>query len=84
MNKSMTGFGLARKEDDEKSIIIEIKTLNSKYLDINLRLPKALSEKEMELRNLIAGQLERGKIVVSIEYIHKSGSDTIMKINAKT
>jgi uncharacterized protein (TIGR00255 family) len=47
---------------------VEVKSLNSKFLDLNLRLPKALSDKEMEVRNLISEALERGKVSVSIEY----------------
>jgi uncharacterized protein (TIGR00255 family) len=47
---------------------VEIKSLNSKFLDLNLRLPKAFSDKEIEVRNLISEILERGKVSVSIDY----------------
>ena len=57
MIKSMTGFGQASTDDGESRIYIEIKSLNSKFLDLNLRLPKAFSDKEMEVRNLVTEKL---------------------------
>jgi uncharacterized protein (TIGR00255 family) len=68
MIKSMTGFGQASADDGQSQMHVEVKSLNSKFLDLNLRLPKAFSEKEMEVRNLISESLERGKVSVSIEY----------------
>jgi uncharacterized protein (TIGR00255 family) len=68
MIKSMTGFGHAQHDDGQLQITIEIKSLNSKFLDLGLRLPKVFSDKELELRNLISEKLERGKISVAIEY----------------
>ena len=68
MIKSMTGFGQSSSDDGQSQLYIEVKSLNSKFLDLNLRLPKALSDKEMEVRNLISEVLERGKVSVSIEY----------------
>ncbi len=68
MIKSMTGFGQASADDGQTKLYIEAKSLNSKFLDLNLRLPKMFSDKEMEVRNLISEILERGKVSVSIEY----------------
>lgn len=68
MTKSMTGFGLAQHDNGQLQINVEVKSLNSKFLDLGLRLPKAFSEKEVEVRNLISEKLERGKISLSIEY----------------
>jgi uncharacterized protein (TIGR00255 family) len=68
MIKSMTGFGQASLNTGEVTITVEVKSLNSKFLDLNLRLPKLFSEKEIEIRNLIAEKLERGKVSVSIDY----------------
>jgi uncharacterized protein (TIGR00255 family) len=68
MIKSMTGFGQASADDGQSKIYIEVKSLNSKFLDLNLRLPKAFSDKELEVRNLVSEKLERGKVSVSIEY----------------
>lgn len=64
----MTGFGQAQHDDGSLRISVEIKSLNSKYLDLGLKFPKQFSEKELDLRNLINEKLERGKISVSIEW----------------
>jgi len=64
----MTGFGQAKHDDGQLQIGVEVKSLNSKFLDLGLRLPKAFSEKELDVRNLISEKLERGKISVNIEY----------------
>lgn len=69
MIKSMTGFGQAVVDDSQVQVSVEIKCLNSKFLDLNIRLPKAFSEKEIEVRNLISEKLERGKISITIEYV---------------
>lgn len=62
----MTGFGKAAAEIPQKKISIEIKSLNSKSLDLNARLPWLYREKESELRNLISQKLDRGKIDLTI------------------
>lgn len=69
MIKSMTGYGKAQAERNSAVVTVEIKTLNSKFLELNLRLPKAYSEKEIEIRNLLTQQLERGKanIIVDVQ-----------------
>lgn len=64
----MTGYGQAVSSGTEATITVEIKSLNSKFLDLTLRLPKLFSEKELELRNLISDKLERGKLSFSIDY----------------
>jgi uncharacterized protein (TIGR00255 family) len=66
MLKSMTGFGKAIKEYKEKKITIEIKSLNSKQSDINIKLPVHFREKELFLRNEINQCLNRGKIDLSV------------------
>src|SRR6187200_1948484 len=68
MIKSMTGFGQHSQDDGQVQISTEVKSLNSKFLDLNLRLPKIFSDKEFEVRNLISEKLERGKVSVVIEY----------------
>jgi uncharacterized protein (TIGR00255 family) len=68
MIKSMTGFGQSTQDDGQVQISAELKTLNSKFLDLNLRLPKIFSDKEIEVRNLISEKLERGKVSINIEY----------------
>lgn len=66
MIKSMTGYGKAVAETPQKKISIEIKSLNSKQLDLNTKLPWLYKEKEPEIRNLISQRLDRGKIDFSI------------------
>ncbi|MEJ1241238.1 YicC/YloC family endoribonuclease [Chryseolinea sp. T2] len=68
MIKSMTGFGQHSLDDGNVQISAEVKSLNSKFLDLNLRLPKIFSDKEIEVRNLISEQLERGKVSLVIDY----------------
>lgn len=68
MIKSMTGFGQAVLNSGERAITVEIKSLNSKFLDLTLRLPKVFSDREIELRNLISEKLERGKVALTIDY----------------
>ncbi|MGV3560445.1 YicC/YloC family endoribonuclease [Larkinella arboricola] len=66
MLKSMTGFGSATQEANGLTVTVEVKTLNSKFLDIYCRLPRSFSDKEVELRNLLTQRLERGKVELSL------------------
>lgn len=66
MIKSMTGYGKATTETQQKKITIEIKSLNSKQLDLNTKLPWLYKEKEPEIRNLVSQKLDRGKIELSV------------------
>jgi len=68
----MTGFGQATANYDDVTVVIEVKSLNSKFLDLSMRLPKKFSDKENEIRNLIAETLERGKVSVNIDYQKKN------------
>lgn len=61
----MTGFGTSSIEFENKTISVEIKSVNSKFMDLNLRLPSAYKEKEMELRTELARFIERGKCEVA-------------------
>ncbi|WP_439183568.1 YicC/YloC family endoribonuclease [Carboxylicivirga taeanensis] len=80
MIQSMTGYGKAVCELPNKKISIEIKSLNSKQLDLNTRLPNLYREKEIEVRSLLGKQLSRGKIDLSF-YVEAATSDKITKIN---
>ncbi|MEI7586600.1 YicC/YloC family endoribonuclease [Runella sp.] len=62
MLKSMTGYGKATIESETLSVTAEVKSLNSKFLDIFCRIPRNYSEREIEIRNLITQSLERGKV----------------------
>ncbi|MDO9579859.1 MAG: DUF1732 domain-containing protein [Bacteroidales bacterium] len=64
----MTGYGKAIAETPQKKITIEIKSLNSKQLDLNTKLPWLYKEKELEIRNLISQKLDRGKIDLYIYF----------------
>ena len=80
MIKSMTGFGKAEFEVNNKKFTIEIKSLNSKQLDINTRTPALYREKDIEIRKVISEKLERGKIDFNI-YVETLGDSTSSKIN---
>lgn len=75
MIKSMTGFGKHTVEVKNNVITIEIRTLNSKQLDLNLRSPINYKENELEARNLVSNLLQRGKIDVNINIEHKSAEN---------
>ncbi|GLU53878.1 YicC/YloC family endoribonuclease [Dyadobacter frigoris] len=66
MLRSMTGYGVANIESESINVTVEIKTLNSKFLDIYCRVPRNYSEREIEIRNLVTQSLERGKVEVSL------------------
>src|SRR6186713_1022219 len=68
MLKSMTGFGQCSLDDGQLQITAEVKSLNSKFLDLNLRIPKVFSDKEIEIRNLISEKLDRGKVSLAVDY----------------
>lgn len=82
MIKSMTGFGKSVSQLPAKKITIEIKSLNSKNQDLNARIPSFYREKELELRNIVAKKLERGKIDFSI-YVEMGGEVTSSVINTE-
>lgn len=76
----MTGFGKATLQLPNKKITVEIKSLNSKGLDLNTRMPSVFREMELGLRNQLSARLERGKIDFSM-YIEATGEETSSKIN---
>lgn len=81
MIQSMTGYGKSILQLPTKKITIEIKSLNSKNLDLNVRVPAYYREKELDIRKRLAGALERGKIDFSI-YIENNGTELTSNINA--
>ena len=76
MIQSMTGFGKSLLQLTDKKIIIEIKSLNSKAIDLNTRIAQAYKEKELTLRKLISDTLERGKIDFTLTVENTSASST--------
>lgn len=73
----MTGFGKCQAALGLRSLLVDIRTLNSKQLDVNLRLPQVLREKEAEIRQQLAKVLERGKVDVFITF-KSDGGDNLM------
>ena len=80
MIQSMTGFGKNIIQLPSKKITVELKSLNSKNLDLNARIPSSYREKEIELRNIIANSLERGKIDFSL-FVEITGEVSNTKVN---
>lgn len=77
---SMTGYGRAIAEEETFQATVEVRTLNSKFLDLNLRLPKRMADKEMEVRNLISRHLGRGKVslVLDIQQQEENTSQAVV------
>ena len=76
----MTGFGKTILELPDKKITFEIKSLNSKQFDLNIRIPGIIKEKEMEIRSIISSKLERGKIDLTI-FMEKTGDSSNYSFN---
>ncbi len=80
MTQSMTGYGKTIVQLPQKKVTIEIKSLNSKNLDLNVRIPAAYKEKELVIRKNLSTHLVRGKVEFSI-YIEVTGEETTTIIN---
>lgn len=78
----MTGFGKAVVQEGTKKFTVEIKSLNSKQLDLASRVPPSYREQELELRGLIARRLERGKVDFNV-YVESSTADNTMTVNTE-
>ena len=76
----MTGFGKAICEFGNKKIVVEVKSLNSKQLDVSTRISGLYREKDIEIRNELSQKLERGKIDLSL-YVDNSGKESVTQIN---
>ena len=83
MIKSMTGFGKSVIQLPTKKISIEIKSLNSKNLDLNTRMPSNYRVKELDIRKIIATKLGRGKIDFSKDSIIIAGSEVTLQTSMK-
>lgn len=80
MIQSMTGFGRATLVLPKKKITVEAKSLNSKQIDINTRIPSFYKEKELDVRSYLSSTLRRGKIELAI-FVENTGTDSQHKIN---
>lgn len=70
----MTGYGVAHRDTDRYSATVEVKSLNSKTLDLTLRLPRFLQERELEIRNLVTKSLVRGKVNLNFDFTRARGA----------
>ncbi len=78
----MTGFGRASAEIQYKKFTIEVKSLNSKQMDLSARVPSSLRELEIELRNIVSSRLERGKVEMCVSVESLAGANAQVKLNA--
>jgi uncharacterized protein (TIGR00255 family) len=82
MIRSMTGFGSGRATEGEEEIVVEIRSVNSKYCDVKLRLPRALMALETELSRLVRNRLARGGIEIFVRRAVPGQSTLVPKIDA--
>ena len=82
MIKSMTGFGRSTYENEGREYIIEIKSVNNRFTDINIKMPRNLNYLEEKIRKQILSNISRGKVEVSIQL--NNNSDLGKKINLNT
>lgn len=81
MMKSMTGFGRAEATDQEQKITVELKSVNHRYLDMNIKIPKKLSYFEAAIRNLLKSYIQRGKVDVFVTYEDYTQKRVVLKYN---
>ncbi len=81
MLRSMTGYGQAEVDTDRFSIKAEFKSLNNKFLEINLRMPKVWQSKDHEVRKELTKLIERGSCQVNINVQFKRAEDKVMPVN---
>lgn len=81
MIKSMTGFGRGKYENEGRTYTVEIKSVNHKYSDINVRLPRFLNSVEDKVRKRVAEVISRGKIDIFVNFENYSSQGTTIRIN---
>lgn len=81
MIKSMTGFGRGEAGDEIRKIIVEIKSVNHRYLDLNVKLPRKLNAYEVEIRNVIKSRIVRGKVDVFITLEEAKEASDVLHYN---
>jgi uncharacterized protein (TIGR00255 family) len=81
MIKSMTGYGVAGFENEHLVIQVEVRTLNSKMLDLSIRSPRQFADKEGEIRNRVQSILDRGKVSISIDFLVKGNQSLPVQLN---
>ena len=83
MIKSMTGYGKSNKIYDTKEYQVEIKSVNHRYQDITIKMPRVLSYLEEDVKREIGAQIKRGKIDVFITFCNSGTEDKDIKINTR-
>lgn len=83
MVKSMTGYGRGSVEEGGRSFSVEIKSVNNRYLDVNIRLPRQLSSLEDNIRKYVASKISRGKIDIYISQEKFSQDDITVSVDEK-
>ncbi len=83
MIKSMTGFGRCEVSEGERKFTVEMKGVNHRYLDVNIRMPKKLNFFEAAIRNLLKQSIQRGKVDIFITYEDLSENQMSLKYNEK-
>ena len=84
MARSMTGYGKAAFKNDHFEIIVEIRNLNNRYIDINLRMPKLILPYEFKVKELIKSQVIRGKLTVNISFKDLTGEAAGLSIREES
>lgn len=79
----MTGYGIASQENGKVKYTVELKSLNSKFLELNLRLPKTVSDKEFAIRSESSKLLERGKVIITVSVEHVDLTANASDINGE-
>ncbi len=82
MVRSMTGFGKASDETDGRSLDLEFKSVNSRYLDINIRMPKTLFSLEDRIKKQLSSGIARGKVDVFLTYRNYNTEDLVVRVNS--
>ena len=81
MIKSMTGFGRGEQVNEDRKIVVEIKAVNHRFCDMNVKLPKKLNYFETDIRNCLKEYIQRGKVDVFITYEDYTKSNVCVKYN---
>ena len=81
MIKSMTGFGRCEFADEDRKFTVEIKAVNHRYLDVNIKMPKKLNFFESAIRTLLKEYMERGKVDIFISYEDFTQDNVSLKYN---
>ena len=81
MIKSMTAFGRAEKEDEGRTYVVEIRTLNRRYLEVSVRLPRQWFSLEDRVRKVVGGKIARGRVDVNVRVKDTSGAVSQVEVN---